>query len=125
MRLLDTVFKELDIRDYKLYPLATLNYILNTLGIRNLTRASFNSDFIARNVNNGKLVLPPKPAFAHHRLTGAQIMGIVIAFAPGGSGKWSYKDEETNDLSRERDAKKNESEGVGQQNNDSCSTPLS
>ena len=96
MSTLDILFREMDIRDYKYYPISTLHYILNELGLTRLTRNSFGADFLSRKVKNGTLVLPPKPAFSHHKLTGEQMKQIVRAFSPGGSGKWIWKpDEET------------------------------
>ena len=127
MNTLDKLFREMDIRDYKYYPIATLHYILNELGLTRLTRNSFGADFISRKVKNGTLVLPPKPAFSHHKLTGEQIKQIVRAFSPGGSGKWVWKpddstsEKETVGSSEPGNDTDNEHQQVGtdQQNNDS------
>ena len=125
MTVLDTVFKELDIRDYKYYPLSTLNFITNELGITRLSRASFNADFISRKVNRGILVLPPKPACAHHKLTGVQMKQIVRAFSPGGSGKWVWKDDiDTGENDPQADTT-SKSEGTGEQDNGSSQRAVS
>jgi hypothetical protein len=95
--MIDEILKKHEIVDYRLYRISKLYDLLTDIGLINMKRSGFTTNFINRKANQGKLELPRKGAFDRHYLTGKQIRGIVLAFIPGGKGSWSYKEELVNE----------------------------
>lgn len=95
--MIDDILQKHQIIDYRLYRISKLYDILTDIGLINMKRSGFTTNFINRKTNQGKLELPRKGAFDRHYLTGKQIKGIVLSFIPGGKGYWSYKEELVNE----------------------------
>jgi hypothetical protein len=123
------IFKKHGVEDHRFYPVTKLHELMVDIGITNMKRASFTTDFINRKVGTGEIIMPPKRPFGRWKLTGSQMRGVVNAFLPGESGYWSYITHEPNDgrLKKEQGVGHEEMEtqaipeGTGQQDDDSSS----
>ncbi len=93
MNPVDQVLEQYQLKPMKYYHLGMLYTIMNELGLVAMNRRSFTRDWFYRKVRSRKLILPEKPLKAHWQLTGHQIRRIVICFAPGGAGRYDYREE--------------------------------
>ena len=80
-----------NLEEGKYYRLDTLYTIMQELGIINMKRGSFVSDWIRRKRENGTLILPQKARHDIWKLSGRVIKDIVKAFIPGGKGEYNHE----------------------------------
>lgn len=91
--IIDKALAKYDLKYDRFYDVGKLYEIMQDLGLVDMkTRKSFLRNFIIRKADNGKLVLPSKDAYARWRITGKQIKDIIVAFAPGGEGRYDYRE---------------------------------
>lgn len=93
MNPIDKVLAEHNLEPLRYYDLAVLYTIMTDLGLVSMNRDSFTRDWFSRKVKIGKIVLPQKPAGIRWQLSGHQIKQIILSFAPGGEGKYDYREE--------------------------------
>lgn len=91
----DETISKYNLIDHKFYRLNTLYLIFQELGVVNMKRESFTSDWIRHKMQKGALVLPPKPKGDLRKLSGKMIKDIVKAFVPGGTGSYNYETDTT------------------------------
>ena len=88
--MIDEVLATYNLKDDKYYRLDQLYQIMQDIGLINMNRSSFTSDWMRRKIENKELVLPEKMNHAIWYLTGKMIKDIVRAFVPGGKGSYVY-----------------------------------
>lgn len=94
MNPLDIALKRYKIEDNKYYSSLALYDIMSELGLIRMKPYNFARDWIRRRRLEGTLVIPEKVGSRQWKLTGKMIRDIVYAFAPGGSGRYDYKEAE-------------------------------
>lgn len=109
--MIDEVMAKYNLQPGKYYRTSILYNIMKDLGLVDMQKSSFASDFINRNIERGRLKLWQKGANDRWFFTGQQIREIVEAWSPGGAREWSYnKPEEKTGL---LGTIKNYVEGIG------------
>lgn len=88
--MIDQVLQNHNIEPDKLYATTVLYDLMFEIGLTNMKRESFTTDFINRNIAKGLLVLPTI-ALRKRFFTGKQMEGIIRAFLPGGKGFYDYE----------------------------------
>ena len=89
--IIEAIFKKYGIIDYRYYKAGILYVLLTDLGIINMNRFNFSSDFINYNIKKGKLIMPPKEKSGRWKFRGSQMKEIIQAFLPGGTEFWDYR----------------------------------
>ena len=91
--MIDEALAKLDVKPNRFYTLSKLYDVLSEIGLTNMKRSSFTTDWVKRRVDKGVLTLPPKHGFERWKITGKQLEAIVRAFVPGGVGYYHYNNE--------------------------------
>lgn len=88
------IYKLYNIKPYKVYGTNKLYEVLVDLGITNMQKKSFTTDWVIRKIKEKSLILPPRNE-RRYKFTGRQIKGIVESFVPGGRGIYNWKEHAT------------------------------
>jgi len=88
--MIDEALAIYNLKNDKYYRLDQLYQIMQDIGLINMTRSSFTSDWMRRKIESKELILPPKMNHAYWRITGRMIKDIVRAFVPSGKGSYDY-----------------------------------
>lgn len=92
--MIDEALQKNEVNPNKFYSLSKLYDVMLELGLTDMKRSSFTTDWINRRIEKGVLTLPPKRGYERWKLTGKQIEEIVRAFIPGGSGAYHYNEQD-------------------------------